>query len=162
MTTTTTKPTVKDPAKKPAGGRKSSGASNTKAVKPQVKTTKVLGNVGERDSFWYLKHEADLELVTAEPKNDNLGIKRIGVYKPSDAQAANMVIASIQLETIAADIRGIQIKESENTPGALYLQTGSKNIAKEGEKAKWFNEVTLPKPVTAQILSYVDSLLIDA
>lgn len=158
----TTKPTVnkeekKEKPKMGTGGRGSAGAVKETKAKPA--TTVRLNMESGRDSFWYLKHQGELEQVTAGVSNEAFGITRIGVFPPSEAQAANGVIASISLDTVLGNIRGIQIKESTNAAGALYLQTGSKNIAKDGEPAKWFNEVTLAKPVSAQILSYVDSLL---
>jgi hypothetical protein len=158
------KPTVKTEetketkSKMGTGTRTNAGAVNETKAQSTTTVRLSLGKSG-RDAFWYLKHEADLAEVTAEPRNDKFGITRIGVFPPSDAQAANGVIASIALETVIGTIRGIQIKESQNTAGALYLQTGSKNIAKADQPAKWFNEVNLEKTVSAQILSYVDSLL---
>jgi hypothetical protein len=156
-----TKTTVQEETKTKMGAKNENrtSAGDVNKTEQQPVTTRRLAMDNLRDSFWYLKHADELEKVTAESDNADLGIKRIGVFPPSEAQANNAVIASIQLETIVGNIRGIQVKESKNTAGALYLQTGSKNIAREGQQAKWFNEVTLERVVTAQILSYVDSLL---
>jgi hypothetical protein len=114
-----------------------------------------------RDALWYLsRKEEELKDVTDAKVNLAIGVTDIFVSPASDAQQAYYTVANITLNTVVGSITGIQVKESEHTPGSLYLQTPSRNVAKEGEKARWMNDVKLERPVQAQILSHVASMLV--
>lgn len=146
--------TVKNPGVKNAGA--------TVALPQQkVSGTIRLGLLNQRDAFWYRNYgKNDLEGVTNESSNPTLGILNIAVFEPSEAQYSNGTIANVRLETVIGEISGIQVKESTKVPGSMYVQTSSRNIAKEGEAPRWINEVKLDRKVQAQILAYVDSLIV--
>lgn len=126
---------------------------------PVIKVTRRLDASSARDAFWYLKHEDELAAVTIEKKNEAIGILDIRVNNATDAQMANYTLANVTIDTVVGTITGIQVKESVKIPGSLYIQTNSRNIAKEGQAARWMNDVKLDRKVQAQILSCVNSLL---
>ena len=112
------------------------------------------------DSAWYRDdNDEELKDVTAESVNLKLGIKMIRVFKPSAKQSVSGVIANVTLDTIVGTIKSIQIRQSNNEDGTIYLTTPSRNVAPEGEDARWRSLVDLSRPVQAQILRYVETLL---
>lgn len=124
------------------------------------KTTRKLAQTRKAD--WYLHHEGELELVTSEASNTSLGINMVNVFAPSEGQMANGVIANVRIDTVIGQISSLQVRESKSLDGSIYLSEPSRNIAKEGDPARWLNDVKLDRRVQAQILSYVDSLLVEA
>ncbi|UNY39922.1 hypothetical protein KLEB273_gp249 [Bacillus phage vB_BauM_KLEB27-3] len=118
--------------------------------------TELLQGAGE----WYKNREGDLASVTEEPKNLDIGVLEIKVYEPTPGQYANGTIANITLETVIGSVSGLQIRESVKKPGQIYLQVPSRSWETEGQR-RYSNDVELARPVQAQILSYVDSLLED-
>jgi hypothetical protein len=129
-------------------------------VKERPATKRRLGGSRPgRDPFWYLKHEGELELVTAAAENADLGIKEIKVFDPSDAQWENGTVANVILELEYVTIKGIQVREStRDDSGAIFMQTQSRSWEKDGQK-QYMNDIVLATPVQAQILSYVESML---
>lgn len=157
--------TVKEEVKETVkAGRK--GAGEVAEPKAPIVTTIKVGMFGSKDDFWYRNREGNqFSMVTTDSKNFELGIRSVNLYPPNESQAGRGVLARVQLELGTEHvqigvIRGITIRESKKTPGAIYLQTGSRNIAQEGQDAKWYNEVTVSREVECQILSYVDTLLV--
>jgi hypothetical protein len=102
----------------------------------------------------------ELAGVTSEPMNEAIGIREIKVYEPSQAQWDNGTVATIQLETIIGQIKGIAVVES-NRDDSIYVRMQSRNYERDGQK-QYVNDVALDRKVQAQILRYVDSLLVDA
>lgn len=148
-------------------GRVSVGAGEVQNP-AERRATRRLGVVARtfNNPFWYREREGELALVTDEPVNYALGIRRIMVFEPSEAQWNAGVIANVRLElgtedVVFATISGMQIRESKQLDGSIYLSTPSRNIAKEGEQARWLSDITLSNAVKAQILSYVETLLVD-
>lgn len=136
---------------------KNTGSSVT--VESGQQPTIQLDKVGARDAFWYRTHEGELADVTTESSNPALGIINITVSPASDKQRQYMIVANVRLETILGTFSGIQVKESEHTPGSLYISTNSRNIAKEGEAARWISDIKLSRPGQAQVLAYIDTLI---
>lgn len=134
-------------------------AGTATTIPPVIKVTRRLDAASARDAFWYLKHEEELSTVTKEKKNEAIGLLEIRVNNSSEAQLANYTLANITIDTVIGTITGIQVKESERIPGSLYLQTNSRNIAKDGQPPRWMNDVKLDRKIQAQILSHVDGLL---
>ena len=110
--------------------------------------------------FWYLTHKGDLAAVTNEVSNEPLGIKKIDVFEPTEAQANVGILCKVRLNTYAATIDNISIFESDFTPGDIYMQMGGgRNIGTEGV-AKWVRDVKLTAQAKAQILSHIHSMLV--
>jgi hypothetical protein len=116
---------------------------------------------GDRPSsgFWYLQDTADLEGVTAEPTNEELGLREIKVFDPSDAQWDNGVVALVTIETIIGQVKGIQVMDS-NRDNSIYIRLQSRSYERDGQK-QYVNDLTLDRKIQAQILRYIDSLLED-
>lgn len=140
--------------------RQSTGSSRP-AVQERPATKRRLGTAAvQAGGTWYLKDTADLEGVTDEATNDALGIREIKVYEPSEAQWNNGTVATITLETIIGQIKGIAVVES-NRDDSLYVRMQSRSYDREGQK-QYVNDVALDRKVQAQILRYVDKLLVEA
>jgi hypothetical protein len=141
--------------------RKSTRQSTGSATKVQERpaTKRRLGQKTVT-SFWYLADTEDLDGVTAEVRNDALGIREIKVYEPSEAQWNNGTVATVTLETIIGQVKGIAVVES-NRDDSLYVRMQSRSYEREGQK-QYVNDLALDRKVQAQILRYVDGLLIDA
>ena len=112
------------------------------------------------NGMWYLQDTAETEGVTAESFNDALGIREIKVYEPSEAQWNNGTVATITLETIIGQVKGIAVVES-NRDDSLYVRMQRRSYEREGQ-TQYVSDLTLDRKVQAQILRYVDGLLIDA
>jgi hypothetical protein len=147
----------------PKNNRKSTRNSENKVNERPATKRKLGGNRrSARDPFWYLHHEGELEMVTAEGHNEVLGVKEIQVWDPSDAQWENGVLANVTLVMDYVTVKGVQVRESvRDDSGAIYLQTQSRSWEKDGQK-QYMNDVELARPVQAQILSYVEAMLVEA
>lgn len=146
-----------------AGKVNESDAAKTPAkVLGGTQPTRKLSGVNFRDANWFKDHTGELENVTAEAQNLALGIESIEVFNPSEGQLNNGVIANVRLTSAIGTISGIQIREGKERDGSIYLTEPSRNIAKAGEASRYMNDVRLNRAVTAQILSFVDSLLVPA
>lgn len=151
--------------KKVQGNELKSGGTTVEVKQPVVTSVRI-GGFGGANDFWYRDlGVGELAQVTNEHKNYALGIRNINVLPPSENQAGRGILARVQLELGTADvelmtIRGLTIRESKNTAGAIYVQEGSRNIAQEGQADNWYREVTLKRPMQAQILAYIDTLLV--
>lgn len=145
--------------------RKSAGAGTEnaqgKAERDPAVVTRILGG-NNRDPQWYLKHEGELEMVTDEDSNEALGINKIYANAASEKQMHYGTIANITLETVIGKVTGLQVRESQKQAGAIFLTESSRDISKEGQDARWVSDVQLDKKVKAQVLSYVETLLVDA
>lgn len=140
--------------------RQSTGSSRP-AVNERPATKRRLGSAAvQAGGAWYLKDTSDLEGVTAEVSNDLIGIREIKVYEPSEAQWNNGTVATVTLETIIGQIKGIAVVES-NRDDSLYVRMQSRSYVRE-EKTQYVNDVALDRKVQAQILRYVDKLLVEA
>lgn len=107
--------------------------------------------------FWYLQDTADLEGVTAEASNPELGITEIKVYEPSENQWANGTVATVTLETIIGQVKGIQVIDSTRDE-SIYIRMQSRSYERDGQK-QYVNDLTLDRKVQAQILRYVNTML---
>lgn len=141
--------------------RKSAGQTE---VQERPATKRKLG--GDRplasNPFWYLNHTDELESVTSEGNNPALGIKEIKVFEPSDAQWNNGMVANCILVMDHVELQGIQVLESNrDDSGALYMRTQSRSWEKDGQK-QYKNDITLSRPLQAQILSFVEGMLVEA
>lgn len=126
-------------------------------VKERPATKRRLGGNRPAGGFWYLQDTEDLAGVTAESSNAEIGIREIKVYDPSDAQWNNGVLATVTLETVIGQIKGVQVLES-NRDDSIYIRLQSRSY--ENDKGKQYvNDVTLDRKVQAQVLRYVDSML---
>jgi hypothetical protein len=111
--------------------------------------------------FWYLNHKGDLAAVSSEANNEQLGIKKIDIFEPTEKQADIGILCKVRLQTYAATIDNISIFESEFNAGDIYMQMGGgRNIGGEGGDAKWVRDCKLTAQAKAQVLSYVHSLLV--
>jgi hypothetical protein len=140
--------------------RQSTG-SNAPKVQERPATKRRLGaQAVSSNGMWYLQDSAETEGVTADSFNDALGIREIKVYEPSEAQWNNGTVATITLETIIGQVKGIAVVES-NRDDSLYVRMQRRSYEREGQ-TQYVSDLTLDRKVQAQILRYVDSLLVDA
>lgn len=144
------------------------GANRQSTDAPVVNTRpatkrKLGGTFSNSSGQWYLEHDSEeLAGVTGEKTNLDLGIKLIQVFAPSDKQWSNGTVANVTLKTVVGLIKGIQVRESNrDESGSLYMQTQSRSWEKDGQK-QYMNDIELDRKVEAQILSYVDDLLVPA
>ena len=145
-------------AEEKTSARKSTKATTAKE-RPAAKRRLGGSRPSSRDPFWYLKHEGEYEMVTAEPFNEALGIKEIQVFDPSDAQWENGVVAVCTLIMDYVTIKGLQVRESgRDDSGAIYVTTQSRSWEKDGQK-QYKNDVELSRVLQAQILSHVEAML---
>ena len=144
----------------PESNRQSS-AESAPVVKERAPTTRRLGGNRPAVGAWYLQDTEDLAGVTAEGFNDELGIREIKVYDPSDAQWNNGVLAITTLETVIGQIKGVQVMESSRD-NSIYLRMQSRSWEGNDGKKNYVNDLTLDRKVTAQVLRYVDAMLEDA
>lgn len=136
-------------------------STETKAVvKERPATKRRLGGDRPAVGAWYLQDTEDLAGVTADGFNDDLGIREVKVFDPSDAQWNNGVLAIVTLETIIGQLKGIQVLESSRDD-SIYLRMQSRSYEKEGQK-QYINDVTLDRKVQAQVLRHVDAMLENA
>lgn len=140
--------------------RKSTGGQSVKAQERPATKRKLGAAAVSSNGSWYLQDTADLEGVTKESFNDALGIREIKVFQPSEAQWNNGTVASITLETIIGQVKGIAVVES-NRDDSLYVRMQRRSYEREGQ-TQYVSDLTLDRKIQAQILRYVDSLLIDA
>lgn len=110
-------------------------------------------------AFWYLDRSDDLAEVTAEASNAALGIEKIDVFEPTQAQAANGILCKIRLITLCGKDDNISIFASQYTDGDIYMQMGGGRKAEKDGKDVWYRDRKLNNAARAQILSYVHSLL---
>ena len=117
---------------------------------------------GDRPSsgYWYLQDTAELEGVTAEAFNEALGIREIKVYDPSDKQWENGTLATITLETIIGQVKGIQVLDSERDD-SIYLRMQSRSWEGNDGKKNYVNDLKLDRKVEAQILRHISGMLED-
>lgn len=145
------------------GGARRESSSSDIAVAERPKTKRKLrdGAAG-RNAEWYLDRTGDLEHVTNESVNEAIGIYGMQVFAPSEKQWAMGTVANLTLDTIVGKIKGVQVREStRDDSGALYMQTQSRSWEKDGQK-QYQNDLELSRTVEAQVLSYVNSLLVEA
>lgn len=126
-----------------------------------MQSLKLKKNAG-MDPLWYTKHEGDLIDVTNERVNAKLGIGRIDLFAPSDAQAQTGIIARVRLISGEIAVSGINIFESKNHDGSIYLTVTSRKTSSEGEEARYMDDIQLSSKAKAQILSYVSTQLEEA
>jgi hypothetical protein len=144
--------------------RRSSSASST-VVNERPATKRKLGGARKsaNDPFWYLQHEGELELVTSEGFNENLGIKEIKVFDPSDKQWEMGVLANCTIVMEYVTIKGVQVRETtRDDSGAIYIQTQSRSWDGNDGKKQYMNDVELSRPLQAQVLSFVEEMLEEA
>lgn len=109
---------------------------------------------------WFKSREGDLAVVTEEDHNHELGILKIRVYEPTEKQFQFGTMANIAIDTVVGTIKGLQIREGRG--GSIFLTEPSRDISREDQDARWISDVELSQPVKAQVLSYVDSMLVPA
>ena len=123
---------------------------------------RVFKSVKTNNPFWYLEHTDDLEMVTSDDNNMALGIEKILAFAPSDKQAEYGTICNVKIITIVGEIGGLNVKEAKDGSGAISVFTSSRAYQKEGKEEKtYYNDVTLNKAVKAQILSFIETCLVE-
>jgi hypothetical protein len=111
---------------------------------------------------WYLKHEGEFAAVTEGHENLALGITKLEPFLPTPAQEAAGILCKIRMHSLTGTDENITIRESERIPGQIYLQmSGAREVGKtETQKGQWYNDRKITKAVEAQILSFVNTLLV--
>lgn len=110
--------------------------------------------------FWYLNRKGDLAVVTNEPSNDNLGIRKIDIFRPTQRQMEADILCKVKVNTYAAIIDNISIFESDFHEGDIYMQMGGGRNIGSDSSPKWVRDCKLTASAKAQVLSYVHSLLV--
>lgn len=149
--------------------RKSTGKA---AAKEEVKQTRIAFDQADNNTrratgsgakpFWYLNRRGDLAIVNEESANEQLGIKAIDIFEPTENQAKAGILCKVRLQTYAATIDNISIFESEYNEGDIYMQMGGGRNIGDSDNPKWVRDCKLTAQAKAQVLSYVHSLLIPA
>lgn len=109
----------------------------------------------EIDPKWYLKREEDLASVTTDRTNPVIGVSDIKVFKPTANQKHAGIVCKVQLVTPVATFNNISVMGSKFDASAVRLVLPSH----EGANGGWFEDYKLDQKVTAQVLSYIDSLI---
>jgi hypothetical protein len=112
--------------------------------------------------FWYLNRRGDLAIVNEQSSNEELGIRMIDIFEPTENQAKAGILCKVRLNTYAATIDNISIFESEFNKGDIYMQMGGGRNIGSDEAPKWVRDCKLTAQAKAQILSYVHSLCVPA
>lgn len=145
---------------------------STKATKAEEKQTRIAFDQADNNTrratgsgakpFWYLNRRGDLNIVTDESSNEQLGIKAIDIFEPTENQVKAGILCKVRLQTYAATIDNISIFESDFNKGDIYMQMGGGRNIGDSENPKWVRDCKLTAQAKAQILSYVHTLLIPA
>lgn len=135
------------------GNIKGGSPSEKPADVPTFKPTFEFGGATNA-SEWFLDRTGEMEVVTDEDHNMELGIRRIMAFGASKGQQVYGTIANVTLETVLGKITGIQVRESTRNPGSLFIGTSSRKVEKEGN-TNYYNDIELSRPVEAQILSWI-------
>lgn len=110
--------------------------------------------------FWYLDRDGDLANVTNEDSNTLFGINKIYIWEPTEGQRKAGIICKVTVDSVVAKIDNISIFPSKYAKGDIYLQMGGgRNVAKDGEEAKYVRDCKLTAQTRAQVLSFVHTLL---
>lgn len=143
--------------------RQSSDDTPTNIAPRALPKRKLAADASSSNDQWYLEHDTEeLAGVTGEISNLDIGLKKIRVSNPTAKQWEKGTVANITIDTIVGTIGGIQVRESQWGNGqGLYMQTSSRSWEKNGEK-QYQNDVELSRKMEAQILSFVDALLVPA
>jgi len=105
---------------------------------------------------WY-RHE---EGTTNKPHNVPLGIMNMVVFQPTPKQEENGTLASVLVETVIGDIH-VTIHQSKSYPDAIYLRVPQTKRVDEKGNVAFHDELKLNRKVSAQILRYIDSILVE-
>ena len=111
-------------------------------------------------SAWYLEETEELAGVTSERKNPTIGVLDIKVYAPSAGQVANGAVANVTVETVIGTIKSIRIEQSQRDH-SLLCRPQSRFYEVDGQR-NYVNDLELNSKVTAQILRYINTMLVDA
>lgn len=113
-----------------------------------------------KDMLETLQWYRDEEGTTNNAHNLLVGITNMVVFQPTPKQAEHAMLASVLVQTVIGDIH-VTIHQSKAYPDAIYLRVPqTKRVDEEGNVA-FHDELKLNKKVKAQILRYVDSLLVE-
>jgi hypothetical protein len=149
-----------------AGVRQSAGAPNIEVSKPARAVTLSLD--GQHSRFqkrhWFLDRTDDLSMVTDEDHNPALGITKITIQKPTEAQYNNGILARVRMESLTGVDEAITIWETKE-PGDISLMAGGARPMKEpgpDGKTRYHRDRKFNEATTAQILSHVWKHLVKA
>lgn len=139
-------------------GRQSTRQGDVAKQRPATK--KKLKADRPSTGFWYMQDTEDLEGVTSEPNNPVLGIREIKVFDPSEKQWDNGTLATLTIETVIGQIKGIQVIDSPRD-NSIYLRMQSRSWDDAQGNRNYVNDLTLDRKVQAQLLRYASTLLED-
>lgn len=103
---------------------------------------------------WYMNTD-----VPASPRNKQLGLLGVRLYKANANQEQYGIVCNALLETVCGHIT-VTVCRSKNDPDLLYLSTpGSKKFVSEQGEVRYYEPVFLVYGLKAQVLKYVESKL---
>jgi hypothetical protein len=158
MTVKTDKPVRKSTSKPVA--KKEDAKVNARIAFDQADNNTRRATGSGAKPFWYLNRKGDLAVVTDESSNDQLGIKAIDIFEPTEGQVKAGILCKVRLQTYAATIDNISIFASDFAEGDIYMQMGGGRNIGSDEAPKWVRDCKLTAHAKAQILSYVHTLLV--
>lgn len=145
----------------PAAAPQDAGAEKPKRLVTRRLNADAAKGQGRTD-FWWKHDTEELAGVTDEPKNEALGIISIRIFEPSRNAEDAGIVARVRLESVIGTIDGISIFESTRNPDDIYVSMSGREWKDKQDRKQYARDVKLSRKVEAQILRYVDKLLVPA
>lgn len=115
------------------------------------------------DKQWYLNGHgsyADKQLVTSEAHNEALGVKHIKFLKPDTTSAlAPMANVKINLAFGITIDAAVYVDTDGHSLRLNIDQRPDKKLGADGKPARWYDIVSIPRALQAQVLRHADAVL---
>lgn len=125
---------------------------------PERKMPVLKSDIFEDNSKWYMSRENDLEKVTNESSNLDIGIENIRPFPPREDQLSYGVIMNLSIKlAVGVTLRDISVRIDENN--RLFLRYPFRMERREEGANNYYDSVSLTRVLQAQLLSFVDNCI---